>query len=193
MTGVLSLPTTDNTRTNVSNLSTDVIGNITSGAAFTSPSAFLGTIVKGANTINNAKKLTSEGLRQESYNILTNAISNVAGVNATGVANTLFPKNSGAGQNRTTAATSPSVNGNGALPAEKVNQYFASRPGALDSLAKSTVFQKEQGLGSLNDVNAKWNSLTPAAKDSYKQQALNKVINGDPSVQAQYNTIRGQL
>ena len=73
-----------------------VLGDITSGNAFKSPTSFLGTVLKGANVFKNAKSLSRGGLREEGFNILKGAIGGVGNVNIVGgVANTLFPKSSG--------------------------------------------------------------------------------------------------
>ena len=76
-----------------------VLGDITSREAFKSPTAFLGTVLKGANVFKNAKSLSRGGIRQEGFNILKRAIGDPGqGVNqVSGVSNTLFPKNSGTG------------------------------------------------------------------------------------------------
>ena len=172
---------------------TDVLGGLLSGRAFSSPGAFLGTVIKGANTLKNAKKLSKEGLRQEGFNLLTGALGAATGVNVSGVANVLFPKSGGNGQGQSTAATlTNQTRTNGPLPIAKVQNFFNSRPGALTSLAKSTIFQKEIGVGNLNDINARWNALTPAARAAYEAKTLEAVANGAPEVQSQYNLIKRQ-
>lgn len=171
----------------------DIVGGIASGSAFSSIGAFAGTLIKGANVINNAKKLTSNGLRQEGFGLLTGAITAATGVNVSGVANVLFPKNSGNGQGQTTAAQlTQYTQGTGPLVRDNVTAFFAARPGALTSLARTTVFSKDVNGGSLNDINTKWNNLSSAARASYEATTLDKVISGDPAVQYQYQLIKRQ-
>ena len=43
----------------------DVFGDVASGDAFANPFAFIGTAIKAKNTIDNAKQLTKEGVRNE--------------------------------------------------------------------------------------------------------------------------------
>ena len=43
----------------------DVFGDVASGDAFADPFAFIGTAIKAKNTIDNAKQLTKEGIRNE--------------------------------------------------------------------------------------------------------------------------------
>ena len=82
---------------------TGVLDDLASGATFGSIEGFLGTLVKGTNTFNNAKKLTKEGLRQEGFNVLTSALGST-GAAVAGVANVVFPKSGGNGQSQTTQA-----------------------------------------------------------------------------------------
>jgi len=58
----------------------------------------LGSIIRTANRLKNAKKLSKEGLRQEGFNILTGAIGRIGGTANTpnGVPNTLIGRSSGA-------------------------------------------------------------------------------------------------
>jgi hypothetical protein len=172
----------------------DIIGGIADGTAFNSPGAILGTIVRGASVINGAKRLTSEGLRQEGARILSGAIQSATGIQVGGLPNLLFPKNSGRGsqQDLTAAVQTQITQGNGPLPPEKVTEFFAARPGTLNSLARTAVFGKSIGAGSLTDINSRWNSLSPAAQQQFEQITLEKVINGEPEVQSQYQLIKIQ-
>jgi hypothetical protein len=67
----------------------------------------LGTLIKGINTYNNAKKLTKEGIRQEGFNIFKSALGASTGIDVSGVANVLFPKQTGRGQTTATVASPP--------------------------------------------------------------------------------------
>jgi hypothetical protein len=171
----------------------DIVGSIADGSAFNSPGALLGTLIKGAAVVNNAKQLTSAGIRQEAFGLVTGALQASTGVNVSGVANVLFPKSSGAGQNQSTAAVQTTITqGNGPLPIDKVQTFFAARPGSLTSLARTTVFGKSIGAGSLAEINARWNSLSRVAQQQYEATALDKVANGAPEVQSQYQLIKNQ-
>jgi hypothetical protein len=171
----------------------DIVGGIASGTAFSSPGALLGTLIKGAAIVNNAKQLTTAGIKQEAFGIVTGAIQATTGVNVSGVANVLFPKTSISGQNLSTSATlTQYTQGNGPLPREKVVSFFNARPGALTSLARTSVFAKAIGSGSLTDINTKWNSLSRTAQQAYEETALDKVISGAPEVQSQYQIIKNQ-
>tara|TARA_B110000238_G_scaffold176869_1_gene198319 strand:+ start:443 stop:1609 length:1167 start_codon:yes stop_codon:yes gene_type:complete len=52
----------------------------------------LGTALTAFNTVKNAKSITKEGLRQEGFRILNNAITNIGKENTSGLRNTAFPK-----------------------------------------------------------------------------------------------------
>ena len=57
----------------------DVFGDIASGQAFSNPLAFIGTAIKAKNTVENAKKLTSQGVKQEITGIAEGALVNTIG------------------------------------------------------------------------------------------------------------------
>jgi len=78
----------------------NILQDISSGQAFSSPGRLLGTILKGANIFKNAKGLSMDGIRQEGFGILKNALGGLGGISANnvgGVASSFFPKNSGLG------------------------------------------------------------------------------------------------
>ncbi len=78
----------------------NLLQDISSGQAFSSPGRLLGTILKGANIFKNAKGLSIDGIRQEGFGILKNALGGIGGISANqvgGVASSFFPKNSGLG------------------------------------------------------------------------------------------------
>jgi hypothetical protein len=55
------------------------------------------TVIETFNTFQNARQLTREGLRQEGVNILANIPAAAITNTASGIANTVFPKNTGRG------------------------------------------------------------------------------------------------
>lgn len=66
----------------------------------------LGTLIRGANVIRNTRGLSKAGLRNEGFSILKSALAATAVTAVSGVANIVFPKSGGNGQNNTTQATS---------------------------------------------------------------------------------------
>lgn len=116
----------------------DVLGDIASGNIFTL-SGFLGVLIKGTNIVSNTKKLSSEGLRQEGFNILTSALGATAGIDVSGVANTVFPKNSGTGQTQTTTALAPTQNIKSSPLTAAEKNSITSNPAALSSLTNLAV------------------------------------------------------
>ena len=57
----------------------------------------MSTVLKAGNIIRNTKNLSKDGIRQEGFEILKGAIGDTAGIDVSGVANTVFPKNAGNG------------------------------------------------------------------------------------------------
>jgi hypothetical protein len=98
----------------------------------------LGTIAKGINVARNLKSLSKEGLRQEGFNILKSAIGASAGIDVSGVANVLFPKRTGNGQNQKTPAAAPVSTVQQKTPAQRA-AAFTKNPAALASLTNLAV------------------------------------------------------
>ena len=162
----------------------DVFGDITSGQAFSSPGALLGTVLKGANTVRNAKSLSSEGLRQEGFGIIKGALGDIGANNVGGVANSVFPK-SGA-TDLTTAIAGVSVVANVASLVQSssvsdVANQLANNPDALDSLTKATTFKKTHlnagGEASVGAINSAWNSASDTFKSAQNSETLNNLAN----------------
>ncbi len=81
-----------------------VFGAMSSGAAFDSFGGFLGTAISAINTYKNAKSLTTDQLKYEAVNILSNPRNIATAVSTVGgVVGTLFPKS--ASSETTTTAT----------------------------------------------------------------------------------------
>jgi len=55
----------------------DVFGDVYSGEAFSDPFALIGTAIKAKNTYENAKNLTSEGIKQEIEGVAEKTLTNV--------------------------------------------------------------------------------------------------------------------
>lgn len=79
---------------------TDVLGDITSGKAFSNPLALIGTLSKGANVLSNAKQLTKTGIKDELFGITKAAVPAAVG----GLLQYDFPKSKGTGQQNVTPA-----------------------------------------------------------------------------------------
>ena len=63
------------------------------GGGANTKGSFLKRAIQTANRFKNLKKLNKEGLRQEGFNIIKEGLGKVGGTSVSGVANTLFPKN----------------------------------------------------------------------------------------------------
>jgi len=166
----------------------DVFGDITSGQAFSSPGALLGTVLKGANTVANAKSLSSEGLRQEGFGIIKGALGDISGAPVGGVANSFFPKSGGnGGANSLTAAIAgASVVSNiaslaNATSLSDVASQLANNPDQLESLTKATTFKKTHlkagGDASVSAINSAWDSASDSFKSAQNSETLNNLAN----------------
>lgn len=111
----------------------DILGDIATGKIFT-PSGFLGALIKGTNVVNNSKKLSNQGVRQEGFNILTSALGASAGIDVSGVANTVFPKSGGTGQSQTTTALGSPRNITSSALSGAEQTAIKSSPAAISSL-----------------------------------------------------------
>ncbi len=111
----------------------DIMGDLANG------NFNLGTLIKGANVIRNASKLTSAGIRQEGFGILKNAIGATTGINVSGVSNTVFPKSGGNGQNQTTTALAPVERAVPQALTAGDQSLISNTPGALSSLTNLAV------------------------------------------------------
>lgn len=155
----------------------DVLGDLTSGKAFSNPSAFLGTLIKGANTYNNAKKLSKEGIRQEGFGILKTAIGATTGVNVSGVANIFVPKSGGSGQSRSTPASAVADANKSSLSASQISN-ITSNPAASQA-----ALRQARAVGAL-PLTATINDLGPAlsAGNNPKLNGIaRKISSGTPS------------
>ena len=157
----------------------DIFGDITSGQAFSSPTAFLGTVLKAGSLSGNIKNLTKEGLKQEGFGILKDQLGRVSAGDISGVANTAFPKSisaSGFANNITTAVAgisagksiASSIKG-GSLTS--LTSFMDNNAGALDALSKSTTFKKAHlaggGTPTPDAINTAWNNISTSAKNAY--------------------------
>lgn len=82
----------------------------------------LDTLIAGANTFRNAGQLTKEGLIQEGFSVLGNALKNVGSTEPGGVANTTFPTGNGTGGTASTTVATPSTLSGNVSAADRVVQ-----------------------------------------------------------------------
>ena len=141
--------------------------------------------------IRSVEGLSSEGLREEGFNIVKDAIGDVTGIDVSGVANSSFPKNNGnGGANKTTTASSISgstpatgsnATGSGAAASGAVvvtqfsRQELLENPLALEAAA--TQLYKRDYLtsgapGGVNNYIQAWQLLPESRKQIYKDRAI---------------------
>ena len=160
-----------------------MFGDITSG------NVGLSTILKAGNIVRNTKNLSKDGIRQEGFEILKGAIGDTAGINVSGVANTVFPKNAGNGG--LTSETKADI-GVGAVAAvskliEKfpnvsdATKFLNSNETALNDVTKATTFKTQHlangGSANINDINAAYDNLTETQKNALNQTTINDLPN----------------
>lgn len=146
----------------------DVLGDLSNPAVRNDPFALFGTLVKGANVVNNAKKLNKEGIRQEGYGLIKEAIGAATGVNVSGVANTTFPKSGGRGQTQTTNALAPREAPKKNEPSAKDKDLIRNTSGGLDSLTNLAVAKGAVAPG----TNAR------AQTEALLESGRNPIVNG---------------
>jgi hypothetical protein len=155
----------------------DLYDYITGGDTFKNP---LEAALAAANLIGNVRNMSSEGLRQGAFNILTRAVGNVAGINVGGVAQTLFPKSGGnGGQGKLLLATAGAAVAVSAINNYRQRQELQNNPAALESAARAAFgkdFQNNGNAGGVNERNAAWNGLPSSAQQIYRNRALG--VNG---------------
>lgn len=149
----------------------DLYDYITKGKNFDNP---FEAGIAAANLLRNVRNLSSEGLRQQGYSILTNAIGEAAGIDVSGVAQTFFPKNGGSGSELLVATAgvvvaqraADIVNAAGATssntapqnPAQQNDQRFQRF---------SAEYQAAGRPGGINEMRAEFNALPDSQKANY--------------------------
>ena len=142
------------------------------GGSFNNPFA---AGIAAANLVGNVRNLSSEGLRAQGLNILTQAIGNQAGIDVSGVSKTFFPKNGGSGGAADLAVATAAVAGLSAVSSYGRRQELLNNPDALESAAKQEYAKKYQADGNnggVNERNQTYNALPDSAKQTYRDQAL---------------------
>jgi len=121
-----------------------VLGDLTSGRAFSSPGALLGTLAKGANLVKNTKSLSREGLRQEAFGLIKGSLGQATNNSSLGgLSNVFIPKSGGTGQNQSTRTSSPSDAPKSGLTADQVSNINTN------PAAQAAAFRQAQAVGAL--------------------------------------------
>jgi len=163
----------------------DLYDYIASGSTFRSP---LEAGLAVFQILRSAEGLSSEGIREEGFNIIKDAIGQTAGIDVSGVANSSFPKNNGnGGSNQTTSATSlgsttnNNASGTGAtvsgaqVVAQFSRQELLDNPSALEAAAiqiYSKDYLKSNQPGGVNNYVTAWSQLPDSKKQEYKNKVL---------------------
>jgi len=151
---------------------TSVLGDLASGRAD------LGTLLTAARTVNNAKKLTKEGVRSEAFQVAGKTIRTASGTNVSGLANTSFPKSGGTGT-QTTEAT--------AITTQKEDKFYppvalqASLDGNIE--LKETVAKKALAIGVLTTTTGEAGSSLTAFDELNATEQANLLENVDSAIE----------
>jgi hypothetical protein len=153
----------------------DLADFISKGQGFSSP---LEAGLAAFQLIRGLENLTSEGIREEGINLLEDTLGDIAGTNVSGVANTIIPKNNGAGGTASlTTGTSinTSTSSNSVVATSTTRQLLIDNPVALEDAAKDLFkndFLTGGGTGGVNGINSSWNGLPEGTKQLYRDRAL---------------------
>lgn len=147
----------------------DLYSYITQGKGFNNP---IQAGIAAVNLIGNVRDLSKEGLRDQGFSLLTQAIGSTAGIDVSGVSKTFFPKNGGNGGAGEVAVASLAIAG---LSSVFNQNQLSNDPAALEAAAKqefSKDYQNGGGSGGVNGRNAAYNALPESSKAQYRQKAL---------------------
>jgi len=168
---------------------TSVLGDIASGQAD------LGTLLTAARTVNNAKQLTKEGLRNEAYQVAGQTIRTATGTNVSGLANTTFPKSGGTGTQTTAAIALTTQKSNKPLTIDQVQDELDLNPSLKDSVARKAlaigaVTGNVAGfnLGESNPLTA-YDSLGPREQNAIKDSVEQQIASGNAKLLGVANNI----
>ena len=151
----------------------NLFGFITQGTGFDNP---LQAALSAAGLIANVRNLSSEGIRQEGFNVLTGAIGAAAGIDVSGVAQTFFPKNGGSGGGKDLAIATAAIVGLSSLSKAFSATADGGNPAAVDAAARRAhqeKFQATGNAGGVNDAVEDFDQLGTADK-----AALNSLVTG---------------
>jgi hypothetical protein len=157
----------------------DLYDYISKGQGFSSP---LQAGLAAFQLIRGLENLTSEGIREEVNNLLTETLGAASGTSVSGVANTTIPRNNGTGgSNDTTPATGVNTTtaSNTVVQGSTTRQLLKDNPIALDDAAKAIYkndYLTSGGTGGVNGINQSWTTLPAGTRDLYRQKALDITI-----------------
>lgn len=150
----------------------DLYDYISKGKNFSSP---LEAGLAAFQLIRGLENLTREGLREEGYRLLEDALGAAAGTDVSGVANVIIPKNSGNGGSGDVTTSQPITTVEDST-ASSNRAILLDNPLALEDAAQN-LFLKDylnEGGSGINGARAAWTQLPQGTKLLYKDQALDK-------------------
>lgn len=149
----------------------DLYDYISKGSTFNSP---LEAGLAAFQLVRGVQNLTSEGIREELYNLTTSTLGNIAGTDVSGVANVVIPKESGSGGTASTTTTTAVTTTDSAV-VNTSRQLLLENPIALEDSAQN-IFLKdylnEGGTGGVNSARSAWTALPDGTKQLYRDKAL---------------------
>jgi hypothetical protein len=148
----------------------DLYDYISKGQGFSSP---LEAGLAAFQLVRGLQNLTREGIREEGYRLLEDALGAAAGTDVSGVANVIIPKSSGNGGSNDTTNSRPITTVEDATTSNN-RAILLDNPLALEDAAQN-LFLKDylnEGGAGINGARAAWNQLPQGTKLLYKEQAL---------------------
>lgn len=133
----------------------------------------LGTILTAINTYRNAEELSSEGLRQEGYEILEGGLSVLAAAAVNGINNILVP-NQNTGQNLTNSSISQNSNSFSTVSMGDLRNAASANPAVATALQKKALRDQNPNL-SLSQIDSLQSNLTQTQKEAFTEIGLSLV------------------
>ena len=154
-----------------------VLGDLASGKAD------LGTLLTAARTVNNAKKLTKEGIRNEAYQVAGQTIRTATGTNVSGLSNTSFPKTGGNGTQTTAAVAISTQKQNKFYPPATLLTSLETNQDLADSVARKALAVGAVSSTAIttNSINA-YDTLSTAEQDQIKDDVVAAINGGNQKV-----------
>ena len=135
----------------------------------------LETFITGLNTIRNTQNLSTDGLRNEGFQILEGGLNVVSSAVINGLNNILIPNQNNSNNNitQTNRVRSGFVNNSiFALNNSDARTLLTNNQALRDDFAFSQIFAPSLNTGNLNDKKAQWNNLSRNAKNQFGQIAI---------------------
>jgi hypothetical protein len=152
----------------------DLYDYISKGKGFSSP---LQAGLAAFQLVRGISNLSREGIREEGFRLVENALGAAAGTDVSGVANVVIPKNSGTGGNNEVVTSQPVTTTEQESVSSISRQILLDSPVALEDAARN-IFLKDylNGGGSgINGASAAWDQLPQGTKQLYRDKALDVV------------------